>query len=226
MAVTNLIDLNKIKQELVVFLRNSDIMTTSERGVTTDTDTGGWGGVTEHLINVSNIKNIRSITLTPPGSDLTFGTHYTVDYSYDDSGTIKCKILLSGSMAGTYSIIYDYGTDKIYPDFPRVDLKINSYPRIAVSVTSIRTDEMALGGKDTITDFLVSITVYANGMESVDEYVKAIREKFLEAKKSFFYITYITPITQSPLINEPARGNKIYQRTLELRSLFHVEEVS
>jgi len=39
-------------------------------------------------------------------------------------------------------------------------------------------------------------------------------------------LKFVTPVTQSPLINEPARGDKIYTRSLDIRALFNVEDIS
>jgi len=222
MTVTDLINPNTIKQELVVFLRNSDIFSTSDRGVSTTTDEfSGDDNETEFTLTNTNCKNIRSITVDDVAQSL--GTDYTVDYS-----TAVVTFTTAPAIGiNNIDIQYDYGSgDKIYPDFPRVDLSISSYPRIAVSITSMTTTELALGAKYNMSDMLISITVYADGMVNVDNYIKDIREAFLEAKDDFYYLKFITPVTQSPLINEPARGDKIYQRTLELRSLFNIETIS
>jgi len=40
MTITNLLDEELIKQEFVVFLRNQDVLTITQRGVTTQSDTG------------------------------------------------------------------------------------------------------------------------------------------------------------------------------------------
>ena len=97
--MTENIDLWAIKNELVTNLRNWDILTTTQRGVTTTTDTGTWTAATSHLINRNNVRNIRSITVDT--SPLSFGNDYTIDYTYDDSGTIKCKIDLVSAQTGT-----------------------------------------------------------------------------------------------------------------------------
>ena len=223
MAVTNLINLNQIKQELVVFLRNSDIISTSDRGVTTSTDESiGTGDTVEvdFALAESNAKNVRNVKLD--GSAQTFGTDYTVDYS---TYTVTFSSAPGSGVAVTAT--YDYGSgDSIYPDFPRTDLGINSYPRIAVAVTSTNTTEIALGGVDTMSDLLLSIYVYANGMVNVDTYIQTVRQAILENKQDFYYLVFVTPVTQSPLINEPARGDKIYTRSIDVRALFNVEDIS
>jgi len=218
MTVNNLINVVNIKNELVNFLRNSDIFSTTVRGVTTATKTGTFSGDSTYTITDSNVKNVRSVVVGE--TTLVFGTDYTIDFDTP-------QIDFTSAQTGAYTIQYDYGsTDHIYGDFPRVDLGITSYPRISIAITSARTDEIALGGADTMTDFLISIYVYANGVENVDTYIKSIREVFLENKSGFYYLEFVTPVTQSPLINEPARGDKIYTRALEFRAPFNIETVT
>jgi len=223
MAVTNLLNLNQIKQELVVFLRNSDIISTSDRGVTTSTDESiGTGNAsdTEFTLGQATAKNVRNVKLATVAQ--TFGTDYTVDYS-----TYTVTFTTPPGSAVAITATYDYGSgDSIYPDFPRTDLGITSYPRIAVAVTSVATDEMGIGGAANINDILLSVYVYANGMVAVDDYMKDARSAFLQNKKDFYYLKFITPVTESPLLNEPARGDKIYTRSLDVRALFNVEDIT
>ena len=223
MAVTNLINLNDIKQELVVFLRNSDIISTSDRGVTTSTDESigtGDAGEVDFNLGQATVKNVRNVKLNTVAQ--TFGTDYTVNYS-----TAVVTFTTAPGSGVAVTATYDYGSgDSIYPDFPRTDLSINSYPRVAIEVTSVNTSEIALGGADTMSDLLLSVYVYANGMVNVDTYVKTIRQAILENKQDFYYLVFVTPVTQSPLINEPARGDKIYTRSIELRAPFNLEAVS
>jgi len=223
MAVTNLLNLNQIKQELVVFLRNSDIISIGDRGVATATaeviGTGDAGEVDFALGN-ADAKNVRFVYLATVAQ--TFGTDYTVNYT-----TYTVTFTTPPGSAVEVTATYDYGSsDSIYPDFPRTDLGINSYPRIAVAVTSVATDEMGIGGAANINDILLSVYFYANGMVAVDDYIKDARSAFLQNKKTFYYLKFLTPVNESPLINEPARGDKIYTRSMDLRALFNVEDIT
>ena len=73
-----------MKKEFLVFLRNQDILTTSERSVTTTTElhSGDNSTKTFNLTN-SQVKNVRSVTVD--SVVLTNYTDYDVNY-YD--GTI------------------------------------------------------------------------------------------------------------------------------------------
>lgn len=222
MTVSGILDVVAIKEELVVFLRNQDIFSTTLRGVTTVTEEFDGDGLdTTFVLTNTPVRNVRSVTVG--GSSVSFGSDYTVNYS---TATVT---FTSAPGVGTdnVDIQYDYGsTDRIYPDIPRTDITVSSYPRISVQITSTRTSELALGGLNTISDHLISIYVYDDNGDDVDNYIKTVRTKFLENKKNFYYNKFITPIASSPMIYDPNRVDKIVQRTLELRSLFNEETVS
>lgn len=223
MTVDNLIDLNKIEQEFVVFLRNSDIFSIETRGVATTTDSGTFSADSDYTIDKTNVKNIRSITVD--AAPLIFGEDYIVDYNFLDS-TIKCKISFTNAQTGDYEIEYDYGTDKIYPDFPRVDLTINSYPRMSFDITSIKTNPLGLGAASTLSDLLISVYLYVDGKTTLNTYLSALRQALLENQKNFYYIPFVTLQGNGPTINEPARADKILTKTTEIRGLFAVEDIS
>ena len=121
-------NIQNIKQEQVVFLRNQNILSTTVRGVTTASATGTLSGTVTITIARTNVKNIRSVTVASVAKYL--GTDYTVDYDHASG----CVITFGSNQTGAYAVSHDYGSDKIYPDFPRDDLTIDSYPRIAVDI--------------------------------------------------------------------------------------------
>jgi hypothetical protein len=214
------IDFSNIENELVVFARNSDIFSTTERGVTTKTDTlSGDGSETEFDLTETNPKNVRSVTVD--GAVLTRYEDYTVDYS-----TAKVTFTTAPSNdTDNIEIEYDYGTgDKIYPDFPRTDLSINSYPRIAISITSGTTEDGDTNGDSQYSDFMISFYIYANGRTNLNNYHKTLREKIINNKKNFYYLRYMKLASNGPVINEPARADKILTRTLECTSPLNEED--
>lgn len=215
------LNLTNIKNEIVVFLRNQDILTITQRGITTGSDTGTFDADSTHLIAVSNGKNIRSITVG--GSPLAFGTDYTVNYNFDDSGTIKIKISFTSAQTGDYVISYDYGTDSIYPDFPRDDLGIDSYPRIAVDIMTVSTDALGIGGSTFISDITFTVVVYANNVDDIDGYIQAIKDAMRGNAKLFYYVNFIKPTITGPLINSPDRSNEIMQRNTDFIAMFQEE---
>ncbi|MFW6130754.1 MAG: hypothetical protein ACOC56_06160 [Atribacterota bacterium] len=103
----------EIKEELCVFLRNQDILSTTQRGVTNTTKTGTLSSEDTITISKSDVKNIRSIEVA--STSKSFGKDYLVDYN-NASG---CVITFNSNQTGDYTVDYDYGSDSIYPDFPR-----------------------------------------------------------------------------------------------------------
>lgn len=212
------ISIADIKQELVFFLRNSDVLTITERGVTTATATGTFSSDTTLTISRANIKNIRSVTVG--GSGLTYGTDYTVNTQYNSN--TQCRITFTEAQTGDYSIPYDYGTDKIWPDFPRDDLDISSFPRIAIEIISLDSDAFGFGN-DNITSVLFTIVVYSKKVTEIDAVLDAVRVAFIDSHKSFTYLTKITPQPTGPLIKSSNKSQQILQRNLDFISRHNVE---
>ncbi len=198
-------------------------MTITERGVATATDTGTFASDSTHLIAVSNLKNIRSITVA--SVPLVFGTDFTYDTEFDDSGTKKTKITFTAAQTGAFSIPYDFGTDKIWPDFPRDDLSISSYPRIAVDIQDSGTEPLGIGGNDYITDLGITIVVYASTTKKVSDLVSDIRQKMITQNQNFFYLRFISPVGTGPLIEDPTSKKEIMSRSLDFLSKFNVETI-
>lgn len=216
MTVTKLIDDKKILKEMTNWLRNSDLFTTTLRGVTTTTATGTFAGETSLLINRTNIKNIRSVVVA--SVTLTYGTHWDFDLNYNDSGTIKTRITFASAQTGAYVITYDYGNgDSIYDDYPRVDLTLGSYPRASVDVTSTATALGELGGAMTLNDLLITFYIFDDNKSDVRSYVSSLRQKLLEAQRGFYNFRYITPVASSPIIPQPDRHDIVVLKTLECR---------
>jgi len=210
------LDITSIKQELVTFLRNQNILTIAQRGVTTASATGTLADENTITIARSNVKNIRSITVASVSKSL--GTDYTVNYNHASG----CIITFTANQTGNYSVSYDYGSDKIYPDFPRDDLDINSYPRIAMDILSIDTDAFGIGGSQFISNINFTVVVYADDLDDIDSYIQAIKTAFESNAKTFYYLGFIKPILTGPCISSPDRSDEIMQRNIDFQAMFNV----
>ena len=212
------ISIYDIKEELVVFLRNQDIISISDRGVTTSQDTGTFTADSNHtlVVNPTLIKNVRNITIG--GSAIALGTDYTVNYT---TGIISFTV----AQTGAYVINYDQGTqDRIYPDYPQPYLKLNQFPRIAVDIISGNTSEFELGAGANWSEYAVSVVAYDKDQSDVEGLVASIRSKFLVNKKTFYYSTFITPTAMGPLIVSPFGQNRIFQRNQDFNIRFIYED--
>lgn len=212
------VTITQIKQEITVFIRNQDIISTSDRGVTTSQDTGTFSGDSTHTLatNPTLCKNVRDVTVA--GSLLDFGDDYTVNYT---TGVIS----FTSPQTGAYVINYDQGsTDKIYPDYPQPYLKLSQFPRIAVDVISGITREVELGTASNFTNYIVNIVCYDKDQDDVESIVSAVREDIIDNKKNFYYFPFIGPTALGPLIPSPFGQNKIFQRNQDCEIQFVYED--
>lgn len=209
-----------IKTELVMFLRNQNIFTISQRGVTTTTDnTTGVTSQTDFVLANTNVKNIRTVTVNSVAQ--TYGTDYIVNL---DTATIRFTTAPTNGIA--IAINYDYGSnDKIFPDFPQGFLKLNQFPRLGFDITSSTTQEHAIGAGSNISTYNISVIAYDKTEKAVEEYLALLRQKIIDAKKSFYYFTFITPIGSGILIPSQFGENTLMQKNQDFKILFVLETV-
>lgn len=220
------IDLAEVRKEMVYFLRNDiTILTPGDRGVTNDVAAGSFSADTEYLINRTNVKNVRSVTVG--GGLLTYGTDYTVDVDYDDSGTIKCRVAFTTAQTGVYSIVYDYGdTDKIFPDFPKSDLTLSSFPRIGCDILNIPSRPGGFGNVN-VSEIDITIVAYAAKTKDLSDYITDIRAAIVAAQTGFYYVgKVVKPLSIGPILkSERSKGkDKIFQQNIDIRGFFNYEK--
>ena len=218
------IDEFEIEQELLIFLRNQDILSTTQRGVTTVTNNStATAGDTYVKVANTNFKNVRSVTIDDVAQ--TFGTNYTVTYestTAEDIGKVNFASALSSG--DVVAIEYDYGsTDRIYNDFPRIDLSISSYPRISAEVISKASTEAGLGGQSQLSDLMFAVTIFDDGKKSIEDKLKSIRTAMQTGAKGFYNFGYIQPMNSSRIIHDPNRADKIDQKTDDYKIPFELE---
>ena len=216
--MTNVIDPEEILKEVTVFIRNSDALSTTIRNVTTATATGTFAADTYLDISVSNVKNIRSITVG--GVLKTRYTDYTVNYNYS---TTKTRITFIAAQTGVYSIPYDYGTDKIFPDYPKAEMKISNFPRIAIEILDIPSEAGGFGNV-VKNDINFTVVVYSKDKEDIMDYIKAIKTAFGNSWTSFYNLGHvIRPTGTGPILNSEDTNDKIFQQNIDFKSLFKYE---
>lgn len=223
MPSTATLDKNACKRELVYFLRNANIFTITQRGVTTTTATGTFSSATSHIISVTNVKNVRSVVIASVTK--TYGVDYTVDIDYDNSGTNACRLAFTSAQSGAYTITYDYGTDKIYPDFPRTDLSLSQFPRIACDIIYTRTDAGGFGSVD-VSSIGATIIVYDLYTETIADYITAIRTAIRTAKSSFYFLgSYVQVISEGPMLKSEREvgKDKVFQQNIDIEGRLRYE---
>lgn len=227
MTVTGLIDINAIKEEIINDLR-VNITDPSSRGSSASVNLSGNGSDTAFLINVSTAKAISSIE-HPINTVLTFGTDYTFNTDYDDSGIKKLRIVFTtppASGTDNIEVNYKYGETWVYPDYSQPQSTLSDFPRITVDVLQGNTSTESADGSVKESTITVSITLDDFKSERLDGLFKSIRERMLEKQKSWYYLSYLTPSTISPLLPNPTGRNKVLRRTADFDSIYNFEVVS
>lgn len=201
------VSLENIREEITHTLRNSDILSVSVRGVTTTTDNfTATTGQTVFTLTHTAVKNIRSLTVASVAKR--FLRDYTVNFN---TGVVT--LLVGAGNLDAVSIQYDYGnTDKIYPDYPRDNLSLQSFPRVAIAFTSDSTQPFQLGGLKWISDKIMTIFAWVpvnkdsavasglGGTDSLSNLVSSIRTAMQTNAKLFYTFQYITPTSIGPII--------------------------
>lgn len=223
------INLQNVRDEICQFLRRNDVLTTTVRGITRTASSYavGVGGETTHTFT-GNIPTRDFRTLTVDGATMLFLRDYTMNWN---TGALTWNTPLTNGQAVVYSI--DWGTgDKIYPDLPRDDINLQSFPRVGIELTSITTNPIGLGGMTHLSDMLITIHVWApvnksadtanyGGLQDLEETHRLIREAFRTGAKTFTSFTYITPSGVNPLFK--GKNDKLLGQSADYRVKFRFE---
>jgi len=197
-----LIKTQNVLLELVMFLRNN-VTDPSTRGTSTHQDYTATAAQTDFVITTNYPTNIESVTQNEVA--IAFGTNYTFNYE------TKTLILTTGATLNDAIVInYHYGDTWIYPDFPRLDLGLSSYPRISVKGL-VRTNQvLGLSLDGMKTDFSFRIGIFMNNRNDVIEMVDTLVQLFWTNKKSFYYFNAIIPNSTAGPGIDPTRKKEIY----------------
>ncbi len=221
-------DTEQIRDEICQFIRMSDVLSTSVRGVTrtVSTYTVGVGGEATHTFTGNiPVKDFKSLKVD--STDYYYLRDYTINW---DTGVLTWNTPLIAGQVVVYSI--DWGnTDKIFPDFPRDGITFDSFPRVGIDLTSVSTEPRGLGGTVHMSDLLVTITVWVSaeknnvtnfgGLVDLESTINLIRSSMRTNAKSFYTFPYIYPKGQSPLIR--GKNDKVLQRSGDFFIRFRIE---
>jgi len=208
------VNLNSIKDELMNFLRNSNIISTTNRGVTTVSDSfTATAGQTVFTLTNATVKNVRAVTVNAVVK--TYITDYTIDF---DAHTVT--LLVASTVSDAIIIQYDYGTtDKIFPDYPQKQIKMNSMPRIAFDIINGDSNLNSIGEVTVTSRLLVSANVYDANYKSIDNIMYALRNALNNNAKAFKTFNFIKPRGLYPLLPTPFGEDKIMQKTADFEIL-------
>lgn len=210
---TNVIPIQSLKEELIVFFRNS-LTDPNARG-TAGSDVFTAGGASGNFtLSQLGVKNISSVTVG--GTAQVVYVDYTPDYKNTATASYPTVTLTALPASGaSVQINYRYGETWIYPDWPRTDLGLNTYPRVSADITSKRTEPFGIGGEAVKSDILLSITAFADKSSTVDSILSEAGSAVIHNIKNFYNFKGIFPSSMGPEFKEPERNEKIVMRTAD-----------
>jgi len=211
----------KLKQELLNFVRNKDIISVANRGNTTTSDTGiaGTGNNIDHVVTNSGLKNVRSVISDIAGT-LVYGSDWELNLD-NDTVTIYSSII-----GQTYTVNYDYGSgDLIYDDFPREFISLSKYNngRIGFDIISAPTKELGIGGVTNQTSIVLQFTLYARTKVTLGDIMYKIRSAFNENKKNFYRFPFINVSSTNNLSKSDTVDDKVIQQNFNVTIPFVFE---
>lgn len=209
----------KLKEDIVVFLRNSDILSIAERGVTTKTDTfTATAGQTIFTMTSNIVRNIRTVTVQ--GNAKKVYAEYTPNY-LTASSTVT---LLTGATVGdTVAITYDYSAhsettkfEGIFPDYPEIVYLADSCPRIGFDIEGNKTEIIGIGNPNYLTDSIATIKIYSKNQKALDGYIYTLRNAIKTNQKGFYYFPIVYASTTSPIMTVEHLNKKVFMKSVDL----------
>ena len=222
------LNMENMKTEMVVFLRNSDILSTAQRGVTTTSNTFvSTASQTLYTLPSNVVRNIR--TVVSDGSFQFAYEHYTPDYKA--AGT-TLTFLTGRSENDSVVITYDHsaGTkEKVFPDYPQIEYLVDDVPRVGMGLIGPKTRIISIGSPNYFTDCIFRIKVYDKNLKNMDNYITTIRSAVKAAQLDFFHFQILTPTNVGPeLLHDISSGTKltgkVFEKSVDLTGRFSYEE--
>ncbi len=230
MTTTNM---ENVRTELVIFLRNSDILSTAQRGVTTISNVfTATGAQTVFTLSNSVARNIRYVSVD--GAQKSAYVDYTPDYK-----VISSTVTFLAGMSGgeLVDIGFDYSArlaEKIFPDYPEIQYLPSAIPRIGFEIIAQRSKPIGIGDTNWLSDALISIKVYDSNLKNIDNFITTIREKVKAAQLSFFHFPIVTisnagpPLLHDIITKQQAGGKtrlsgKVFEKAIDLIAKFNYE---
>jgi len=220
-ACNDIVDTDRLKEEIIIFLRKR--LTDPQSRGTDKTDVlSGTGSKVKFELSNTTAKYVEYVTVD--GTMKSNYTDYYVHYNDDFSLSYPTVYFLTPPSDGAVvEIKHKYGQSWIYPDVPKVNMSLDNYPRVNVNFLATRTTEAGLGSDSNITDFLGQITVWSTKESELGSIVKEIRELIMQNKKNFHYFKLIIPQDTGPILVSPNRDERIVQQNQDFIIKFRVE---
>lgn len=220
-----LVNIQDVEDELVVTLRNGNVLSALERGVV-----NASGGQTANGTNMvfflgltgSPLRNVRGVWVSGTGN-LKFGTDYSVNYY---TGSISFTTAPPSGASGIWRADYDYGpNEKIYGDYPRLDLNLASYPRVSCCFSRYSSMPLGIGAQTLVSEGIVDVGAFTQTTSGLDDILSKSRNQFAISGTKLYYIGYMHPANTSAVGVEPGRHQKIVIREQSFSIVKKVETI-
>jgi hypothetical protein len=185
---------NKIREEILNLIRNSDIFSTTLRGVTTDTDTfTATAAQTNFTLLNEGVKNVRSLKINDVLQTLYVDYDINI-YLNDKSESTLVTLTTGATLDDDVEVEYDYSAsgDKVYPDFPDEHLNIESFPRIYFDILSEAPQTISANDGRYKLSLLFEFGVVALN-KNVIGYEQALYDLIMLNRKSLCWLNLIRP---------------------------------
>jgi len=222
-TITRIIELSRMREELITFFRKKLTDPKARDSIEISTQSG-TGSQVKFELPRTNAKYIDYVIVN--GVLQNEYTDYYVDYN--DSLQLSKPVVYFLSPPANGSIVeikYSYGTSWIYPDVPRTDLSIDSYPRISLKFISVRTKEDGLGALGNITDILCSLQVWSANANELSDLINDARTLIMQNKKNLHYFMLMIPGEIGPVLPAPGREDKIIEQNQDFMLLNRLEVI-
>jgi len=184
----------KIREEILNLIRNSDIFSTTLRGVTTVADTlTATAGQTDFILSNDGVKNVRSLKINDVVKKIY--TDYDINIVEETKTESKTVSLVVGaSLDDEIKIEYDYSStgDNIYPDFPDDGLTIKSFPRIYFDILSTANTNRSANDTLQQKNLLFEFGVISFNKE-INNYEYQLYSLIFDNRKSLFWLNLLRP---------------------------------
>ena len=220
-----IINKRNIKREITNELRNADLISTGTRGVTTTTEEfNGTGAQTDFILTgtgtgTGGIKNVRTVIVDSVAQE--YGTDWDVS---DDFSTV-IFVVAPASGTDNVDITYDYSSsgDRIYPDNSQNKITNDSFPRIIFAMITLNTKSIALGGDNFQSSVFVNYHTYGNSSMDTEDLSDLVRDFILQKRRDWFYLNFLIPENENPLLPVEGTNNKKFQRDIDAIGEFEFE---
>ncbi len=220
-------DMENVKTEMVVFLRNSDILSTTQRGVTT-TSNVFTATAAQTIFTISNAvtRNIRYVTVDGTSKDAY--SDYTPDYK-SISSTITFETAMSGNELVDVGFDYSSGTtEKVWADYPELQYLPASVPRVGFDITGFRTQALSIGDSNWFSDALITVKVYDSSLKNIDGFITTIRSAVKSAQLSFYHFQIVRPKNIGPallhdIVSKTKLSGKVFEKAIDIIARFNFE---